>query len=84
MNMEATKEDVERAVGITIRSNHLQAHIVEGESKTVIGVIGDKQAVANLSIEAFKGVEKLCRFHQVINWLVKSCIQNRPLSMLVA
>ena len=57
MNMEATKEDVERVVS-AIRSNHLQAHIVEGESKTVIGVIGDKQAVANLSLEAFKGVEK--------------------------
>ena len=52
MNMEATKEDVERVVS-AIRSNHLQAHIVEGESKTVIGVIGDKQAVANLSLEAF-------------------------------
>lgn len=59
MNMEATKEDVERVVS-AIRSNHLQAHIVEGESKTVIGVIGDKQAVANLSLEAFKGVEKNC------------------------
>ena len=28
MNMEATKEDVEKVVS-AIRSNHLQAHIVE-------------------------------------------------------
>lgn len=57
MNTDATakeiKDVIERVQGVG-----LQTHIVEGESKTIIGVIGDKNIMATLAIDAMNGVEK--------------------------
>jgi len=57
MNANATGEQIKRVIG---RVHHagLRTHIVEGEFRTIIGIIGDKKTIMALAIEALEGVEK--------------------------
>ncbi|GBG56673.1 3-deoxy-7-phosphoheptulonate synthase [Sporomusaceae bacterium FL31] len=57
MNANATGEQIKRVIG---RVHHagLRTHIVEGEFRTIIGIIGDKKTIMALAIEALDGVEK--------------------------
>ncbi len=57
MNTDATAKEIKEVIE-RVQSVGLQTHIVEGESKTIIGVIGDKNIMATLAIDAMNGVEK--------------------------
>lgn len=57
MRPEATKEELEK-VTKHIKDKGLQCHISTGESRTIIGVIGDKKMICTLQMDAFEGVEK--------------------------
>ncbi|MDR3589511.1 MAG: 3-deoxy-7-phosphoheptulonate synthase [Negativicutes bacterium] len=53
-----TQEQVHRVVG-RIEAAGLKTSLVQGEDRLLIGVIGDKQLVASLPVEALDGVEKV-------------------------
>lgn len=53
----ARPEDIEK-VKAKVEGQGLRCHISEGESRLVIGVIGDKKKIANLELNAFECVEK--------------------------
>ena len=57
MNSDAKSEEI-KAVVERVHSVGLKTHIVEGEKKTIIGVIGDKSIMARLTIDAMSGVDK--------------------------
>lgn len=57
MNQNATKAQIQHAVD-RIEAAGLQAHLVEGQFRTIIGIIGDKKAIMSLALEAFDGVDK--------------------------
>ncbi|CUH94621.1 Phospho-2-dehydro-3-deoxyheptonate aldolase [Propionispora sp. 2/2-37] len=57
MNANATKEQVQHIID-RIEAAGLQAHLVDGQYRTIIGIIGDKKAIMSLPIEAFEGVDK--------------------------
>lgn len=54
----ATQADIDHIVE-KLRTVGAEAHISQGEIKTVIGVIGDKEAIRTLPLEAFHGVESV-------------------------
>jgi len=58
MKEGATEEQIEHVVE-KIKSVGAEAHISKGVRKTVIGIIGDKEAVRAIPLEAFPGVEKV-------------------------
>lgn len=57
MNVNASAEEI-KAVIKRVHSVGLKTQIVEGESKTIIGVIGDKRHMATLAVDAMEGVEE--------------------------
>lgn len=57
MNTDANKEQIQKVVE-SIHSVGLETQVIEGESKTIVGVIGDKRLMADLAIERMDGVEK--------------------------
>lgn len=57
MNSNATGEQIKRVIG-RVHNAGLRTHIVEGEFRTIIGIIGDKKTIMALAIEALEGVEK--------------------------
>lgn len=57
MNQGAKKDEV-AAVVESVHAAGLKTQVIEGESKTVIGVIGDKRLLAALAIDAMSGVEQ--------------------------
>jgi 3-deoxy-7-phosphoheptulonate synthase len=57
MQPEATSEDVEH-VADRLRDIGAEAHVSPGKSRTVVGAIGDRAAIAQLPFEAFPGVER--------------------------
>lgn len=57
MNNDAKIEEI-KAVVNRVHSVGLRTHLVEGEQKTIIGVIGDKSVMATLAIDAMSGVDK--------------------------
>lgn len=57
MGREATEEQVKAVVG-KLEENGLKAHLSTGDSRTIIGVIGDKRLIAEMPMEAMDGVEK--------------------------
>ncbi|QJW48496.1 3-deoxy-7-phosphoheptulonate synthase [bacterium BFN5] len=57
MNANATGEQIKRVIG-RVHNAGLRTHIVEGEFRTIIGIIGDKKTIMALAIEALEGVEK--------------------------
>ena len=60
MNPASTKENLEK-VEQKIVSAGLRYHLSTGESRTIVGVIGDKKLIADLQMNAFEGVEKTVR-----------------------
>lgn len=57
MEPEATKGQVNVVMNKLIALG-LKVHLSEGATRTIIGIIGNKQLIANLPIEAMDGVEK--------------------------
>ena len=57
MRPKATQNDVDVITKKLIEAG-LQVHLSQGESRTIIGVIGDKKLIAKLPMDVFPGVEK--------------------------
>lgn len=57
MNTDANKEQIKKVIE-SVHSVGLETQVIEGESKTIVGVIGDKRLMADLAIERMDGVEK--------------------------
>lgn len=57
MGPEATQEQVQ-VVMKKLTDLGLKVHLSEGATRTIIGIIGNKQLIAELPIEAMDGVEK--------------------------
>jgi 3-deoxy-7-phosphoheptulonate synthase len=57
MEPEATQEQV-KVVMKKLTDLGLKVHLSEGATRTIIGIIGNKQIIADLPIEAMDGVEK--------------------------
>lgn len=57
MNPEATKQEIDKVTAKLV-SVGLDFHLSEGQSRTIIGVIGDKKTIAQLQMDVFDGVEK--------------------------
>ncbi len=53
----AKREDIE-IVKKKVEDQGLRCHVSEGESRLIIGVIGDKKKIANLDLDSFECVEK--------------------------
>ncbi|WP_416196600.1 3-deoxy-7-phosphoheptulonate synthase [Selenomonas sp.] len=57
MNPEATAEHI-KAVISTIEDAGLEAKVMDGASQRIVGVIGDKRKLGDVTFEAMDGVEK--------------------------
>lgn len=57
MSHTSTPEDLER-VKERLAYDGLTYHLSTGESRTIVGVIGDKKKISRLEMNAFNGVEK--------------------------
>lgn len=57
MQTGASSEDVEHVLE-RLRDIGVEAHVSEGQTRTVIGVVGDRTVVQQLPWEAFPGVER--------------------------
>lgn len=57
MKPEAKQEHIDQVIQ-KIASAGLEAHLSQGQVRTIIGVIGDKKAIAQLQAEVFPSVEK--------------------------
>lgn len=57
MNPEATAENI-KAVISTIEDAGLEAKVMDGASQRIVGVIGDKRKLGDVTFEAMDGVEK--------------------------
>jgi 3-deoxy-7-phosphoheptulonate synthase len=57
MGPEATQEQVQVVIN-KLMDLGLKVHLSEGATRTIIGIIGNKQLIAELPIEAMDGVEK--------------------------
>lgn len=57
MSPDATKENLKKVID-KITGSGLKYHLSEGESRTIIGVIGDKKVICSLEMNVFDGVEK--------------------------
>lgn len=57
MRREATSDDVANVVD-RLRDIGAEAHVSEGQLRTVIGAVGDRSAIQQLPWEAFPGVER--------------------------
>ncbi len=60
MGPMSTKENLEKVEQKIVNSG-LRYHLSTGESRTIVGVIGDKKLIADLQMNAFEGVEKAVR-----------------------
>ena len=58
MKPAAVREDVQNVVRI-IESRGLIPHLSEGSQVTIIGVVGDKQKLANSNLEILPGVDRI-------------------------
>lgn len=58
MRESATQSDIDHIVE-KLHAVGAEAHISQGKVKTVIGVIGDKEAIWSLPLEAYSGVESV-------------------------
>lgn len=57
LKKEATQEEIDHVVE-KIKSAGLAVHISKGKERTIIGAIGDEEALASIPLEAMPGVEK--------------------------
>jgi 3-deoxy-7-phosphoheptulonate synthase len=60
MRDHASTEEIEHVVDI-LEEAGAQAHRSQGEIKTIIGVIGDRETIYNLELEGLPGVEEVIR-----------------------
>ena len=60
MKPSATQENLS-AVVHKIEAAGLRTHLSKGEQVTIVGVIGDKKAIANLELQMMAGVDKTVR-----------------------
>lgn len=60
MSSDATQEEIDR-VTKKIISSGLEYHLSQGQSRTIVGVIGEKKTIAQLQMDVFDGVEKSVR-----------------------
>jgi len=58
MKEEATEDQINHVIE-RLEKAGLRAHISRGEFKTIIGVIGDREAIQNMPMEAIPGVESV-------------------------
>ncbi|SFQ96604.1 3-deoxy-7-phosphoheptulonate synthase [Desulfoscipio geothermicus] len=58
MNHNAEKNDIDRVLQ-RLESAGFQIHLSQGVERTIIGAIGDKTRLSDLSLEAMAGVEKV-------------------------
>ena len=56
MREDATEKDVSEVVS-RVESTGARAHVIQGESQTVIGAVGDVELVRDLSLEVAPGVD---------------------------
>lgn len=56
---QGTTEKQKKHIVEKIKELNLTPMVSEGKERTIIGVIGDEDAVRNISLEAFQGVEKV-------------------------
>lgn len=57
MNTDASKQEIQAVID-RVHNIGLKTQVVEGESKTIVGVIGDKRLMATLAVDAMDGVEQ--------------------------
>ncbi len=76
MNPNATGEQIKKII-VRVHKAGLKTHIVEGEFRTIIGIIGDKKAIMALAVEALEGVEKTVPISSDYK-LVSSDFQPKP------
>ncbi|MDH3539358.1 MAG: 3-deoxy-7-phosphoheptulonate synthase, partial [Acidimicrobiia bacterium] len=57
MTVDATPEQI-RAVVERLRSIGAEAHVSEGQKRTVIGAVGDRGLIQQLPWEAMEGVDR--------------------------
>ena len=60
MEPHSTKENLGKVEERILQAG-LQYHLSQGESRTIVGVIGDKNIIADLEMNAMDGVEKTVR-----------------------
>lgn len=60
MNKDASQDDVDKVVN-KIKEHGLSVHISEGESKIIIGAIGDRTRIENIAFETFPFVEEIIK-----------------------
>jgi 3-deoxy-7-phosphoheptulonate synthase len=58
MQKTAQREDIQKVVEL-VESLNLRVHLSEGTERTIVGIIGNKAAIADVPIESFEGVEKV-------------------------
>ena len=71
MGPMSTKENLEKVEQKIVNSG-LRYHLSTGESRTIVGVIGDKKLIADLQMNAFEGVEKAVRITEKYSWSAAS------------
>lgn len=52
-------EEELQAVISTLENHGLQSHVVRGTEKTIVGAVGDKSRIVNISLQAMSGVEEV-------------------------
>jgi len=60
MRDHASREDIDHVVELLTEAG-AQAHLSEGQVKTIIGVIGDRETIYSLELEGLPGVEEVIR-----------------------
>ncbi len=58
MDLQATSKQVQQIID-QIHAKGLKTHISQGQSRTIIGVVGEKNIIMSLPVELFDGVEKV-------------------------
>ncbi|WP_067935820.1 3-deoxy-7-phosphoheptulonate synthase [Alicyclobacillus kakegawensis] len=58
MKEDATQSQIDAVAGL-LRSKGLGVHLSQGEEKTIIGIIGQRERVLELPVESMEGVEKV-------------------------
>ena len=58
MREGASKKDIDELIAL-LHEVGAEAHVSQGEFRTVIGVIGDREKVMQMPLEAYAGVEKV-------------------------
>ena len=60
MRDHASQETIDHVVDI-LREHGAEAHLSQGEVKTIIGVIGEREVIYTLELEGLPGVEEVVR-----------------------